>query len=695
MVLLIFSNLPLHAQAQDNAPAERNLQPSEEKTIAQIVQSLTRKEKTRLVVGGGWKSLFAGYHFPFTRGAKVPGAAGTTHALPQHGIPQIVLSDGPAGVRIRPTVRGSEEVHYATAFPGATLLACTWDTAAVARIGRAMGAEARDYGVDVLLAPGMNLMRNPLCGRNYEYYSEDPLLTGLTAAAMVRGIQSQGVGACVKHFAANNQETNRTHNNSVVEEQVLRDIYLRAFEIAIKQSQPWSVMASYNLVNGTHARHNRWLLTDVLRKEWRYEGVVMTDWGFFGNSPLRVAAGCDLMMPGDPTHWMKLSRALRRGKLSEETLDTAVTRVLQLIRKTHTYQSYSPSNAPDLKGHAQLTREIAAQGMVLLKNRSNTLPLSPCRIALYGANSYELIAGGVGSGYVDAPYRISLAEGLENANYTLQATIKADYEQYATRKSSRMKAGGFGFVQKYMGHGALKEMAVTAEYIHRNMTETDAAIICIGRQAGEGEDRELANDFQLTEDERMLIYNVCAEYHAVGKRVIVVLNVNGVIETESWKYLPDAILLAWCPGEEGGNSMADIISGKVNPSGALTMTWPIRYEDIPSAQNFPTECNDISRKETRYEEGYNVGYRYFQHHPEQVSYPFGFGLSYTSFEESEPIVSADGKEIRITVRNTGGVAGRHIVKYYDPEDFHHPLIGFGKTRLLAPEEQETVVIRSL
>ena len=303
--------------------------------IDEILSQLTVREKASLVVGAGYKSMLAG-QFGFK--VPVPGAAGMTRAVPRLGIPAIVLSDGPAGVRIEPKRKGSDATFFCTGFPIGSLLASTWNQELVKKVGAAIGNEALEYGIDVMLAPGMNIQRNPLCGRNFEYYSEDPLLSGTIAAAYVRGIQSQGVGACLKHFAVNNQETNRFWNDAQVADEVLREIYLRNFEIAVAQSKPWTVMASYNRLNGIHTQEDKWLLTDVLRTEWGFDGLVMTDWTGRRNTAAQIAAGCDLMEPGKRSQIRELVRKVRRGELSEQALDSCVCRVLDLIVKTPAFK---------------------------------------------------------------------------------------------------------------------------------------------------------------------------------------------------------------------------------------------------------------------------------------------------------------------------------------------------------------------
>ena len=661
------------------------------KNIDQVLQELTLKEKASLVVGAGYRSMLAGI-----LGSKVPvpGAAGMTRPIPRLGIPAIVLSDGPAGVRIEPRRKGSDASFYCTGFPIGSLLASTWNAELVERVGEAIGNEALEYGVDVMLAPGMNLQRNPLCGRNFEYFSEDPYLSGKTAAAYTRGIQSQGVGACLKHYAANNQETNRFWNDSRVPEDVLRKLYLRNFEIAVKESAPWTVMASYNRLNGVHTQQDSWLLTDVLRGEWGFQGLVMTDWTGRRDTAAQIEAGCDLMEPGKHSQIREIVRKVKKGELPEAALDTCVRRVLELIVKTPTFKGYRPSLQPDLEAHASVAREAAEEGIVLLENREGALPLAHgTTVALFGVGSYETLAGGTGSGHVHRPYVVSLDEGLRKEGFTVEESLAGSYTQYIGKNRPRGSS-----LSRMLGGPATPEMTIGREAIEAVSEGADIAVLTLSRQAGEGGDRHLEGDFLLTEGERQMLADISEAFHQKGKKVIVILNIGGVIETASWKHLPDAIVLAWQPGQEGGSALGRILSGTVNPSGRLPVTFPVDYFDLPSSRNFPYDFHGkdsfLSGKEkdadvrnigfTEYAEGLDVGYRYFQKEgTPEVSYPFGYGLSYTSFQESVPVFS-DGS-VTVTVTNTGAVPGKTVVQVYHPF-----LCAYGKTRLLQPGESQTL-----
>ncbi|HKE60744.1 MAG TPA: glycoside hydrolase family 3 C-terminal domain-containing protein [Pyrinomonadaceae bacterium] len=681
-------------------------------TVAEVVAAMTNEEKALLLVGMGMDLHIPGVEMVTAEDKKSPekvaGAAGRTHAIPRLGIPSITLSDGPAGVRIDPIRNGdTSKTYYATGFPIGTLLAASWDTSVANRVGLGIGKEAREYGVDVMLAPAMNIHRNPLGGRNFEYYSEDPLLSGMIAAAYVKGVQSNGVGTSIKHFAANNQEFNRMQSNSILSERALREIYLKGFEIAVKEGQPWTVMSSYNLINGTYASQSPELLTTLLRGEWGFKGFVMTDW-FGGNDPVaQLQAGNDMLMPGVPGQARDIVSAVENGKLSKEALDQDVTRVLNVILQSPTFKNYKYSNQPDLKAGSQIAREAASEGMVLLKNDGKALPLSTrTRIALLGISSYDLTAGGSGSGDVNKKYVVSLTEGLANQGLTFDDSLRTIYTQYVTdQKARRPKPQPFHLPQP------LTEMAVSLDQAQLLANETDVAVFTLGRNSGEFDDRAVENDFTLTSNEHTIIENVSSAFHAKGKKVVVVLNVGGPIETVSWRSLVDAILIAWQPGQEGGNAIADVLTGKVNPSGKLPMTFPSAYSDVPSAKTFPgkelpgkpsTTNNPFGGKpsEALYEEGIYIGYRYYNTFAVKPAYEFGYGLSYTDFSYKDLKLSSNRFQKSVTatvsVINSGKTAGKEVVELYlsaprqklsKPES---ELRAFAKTRLLQPGESQTL-----
>lgn len=652
-------------------------------SIDKIIAAMTLEEKAQLLVGGA-------HEFSIDKVGKsvdlVPWAAGTTVSIPRLGIPFTVETDGPAGVRIKPTRDGDNKTYYCTGFPVATLLASTWNLPMVSRVGQAMGNETLEYGCDVLLAPAINLHRNPLCGRNFEYYSEDPLLIGKTAAAMISGVQSQGVGTSLKHFAANNQETYRTENSSQVSQRALRELYLKGFEIAVKESQPWTIMSSYNKLNGVYTQEDLPLLTTLLRGEWGFKGIVMTDWTGKRNTVAQVHAWNDLMMWGLPEQYDEIVAAVKSGKLSIADVDRNVRCMLEFILKTPHFRHYAFSNTPDLKAHAAVAREAATDGIILLKNDAATLPLKDVNsVALFGVGSYRFLAGGTGSGEVNKAYTINMQQGLEAAGIDIPAEMKALYAD------------------------ADAEIAVSPAYARLRAAEAGAAVVTISRNAGEGADRHnTEGDFYLTKKEKAMLTNIADAFHAVGKKVIVVLNTGGVVETASWRDIPDAIVLAWQPGQEGGYAVADILTGKVCPSGRLPMTFPMDYTDIPSAKNFPADYTnapfDPKVKDigyTDYAEGIWVGYRYFSTFNKKVAYPFGFGLSYTTFDFKDAKIKTSGKQctVTVTVTNTGKVAGKQVSQLYATapkgsiEKPARELKAFAKTRTLQPGESQVLTLK--
>ena len=701
--------------------------------IDEVLKAMTLEEKAKLLVGGA-NNFFGTGAVVGGEADLVAGAAGTSPAIPRLGIPATVLTDGPAGVRIDPTRKGTDKTYYATAFPIGSCLASTWNTELVSKVGEAIGNETKEYRCDVILGPGMNLHRNPLCGRNFEYYSEDPLLTGKIAAAYINGVQSQGAGVSAKHFAVNSQETDRTAVDERVSQRAARELYLRGFEIAVRESDPWTIMASYNQVNGQYSMGNHDLLTKILRDDWGYKGIVMTDWigireGLETIS--EVHAGNDLMEPGQPAQVEEIIKGVKEGKLDIADVDRNVRRMLEYIVKTPSFHQYPASNAPDFKAHAAITRQSAAEGIVLLKN-NGVLPfrtegnLSPLTshhspliktVALFGENSYDFLSGGTGSGCVHPPYVVDMLQGLENAGIKSSATLTDIYRKYidyARIKFQAERHPAKWFQTEYMGQQKYPEISLSPIAIGKEVKAADAAIITIGRQAGEGIDRDIDTEFNLIPEERSLIVDVCNAFHAAGKPVIVIINSGSVIETASWSSYPDAILCAWQPGMEGGNSIADLLTGKVNPSGKLTMTWPIAATDHASTKNFPGNIDDYSfqmmvgkkmpipgHTYTDHEEDIYVGYRYFDTFNREVAYPFGFGLSYTTFEMSKPAVKAKGNsavEVSVTVKNTGAVAGKEVAQVYVTapkgrlEKPAQELKAFAKTRELQPGESQTLTM---
>jgi beta-glucosidase len=701
--------LTLHiAKAQEN-----NLPQLGKSPISEIVKAMTLEEKVSLLVGQGMyvpgMPLPGSPSQPSEAQKRMLGAAGTTNPIPRLGIPALVVCDGPAGIHAFNS--GKSRMYYATAWPTGTLLASSWDTSLLKKVGTALGGEAKEYGIDVLLGPGMNIHRNPLGARNFEYYSEDPIVTGFLASAMVDGIQSIGVGVSAKHFFANNQETNRNTVNAKISERAIREIYLKGWELMVKKSNPRTIMSSYNLVNGPYAAENYELLTTILRKEWGFKGFVMSDWFGGKNAVEMIRAGNNLLMPGTPQQKTAILEAVKSGKLDEKILDQNVIEMLGIILMSPIYKGYKYSDNPPLKENALIAREAAAESMVLLKNEGKTLPISrETKLAVFGNNALDLIAGGTGSGDVNKMYTVPLNDGLYRAGFSLHTDLYLAYSNYL--EEERRKKPKKSLMEELMSPTVpIPEMNVSIEDIQKAANAADKAIIAIGRNAGEGNDRKETDDYYLTEKEKNLIREVSSAFHAKNKKVVVVLNIGGVIDLTQWRDQADAILLAWQPGLEGGNAIADILSGKVNPSGKLATTFPASYQDDFSAKNFPgKEFKDrpvpgmfgakAYEAEVVYEEGVYVGYRYYNTFGIKPAYEFGYGLSYTDFsygnlKTSAPVMTSN-LQVSVTVTNSGSVAGKEVVQLYvsaPAKKLDKPaaeLKAFAKTRLLKPGESQEI-----
>ncbi len=689
------------------------------KNIDKVIKAMTLEEKAHLVVGAQMKdNAQAAGEVGFTRKI-IPGAAGTTYPIPRLGIPPIVLADGPAGLRIAPKRKGDSLTYYCTGFPVGILLASTWNDEIIYSVGAAIGQEVKEYGVDVLLAPGVNIVRNPLCGRNFEYYSEDPLLAGKTAVAMINGVESNGVGTSLKHLAVNNQEINRLANDSRLSMRALREIYLRNFEIAVKESQPWTIMTSYNYINGRHASEDPGLLEEILRKEWGFEGLVMTDWNAGYDAAAQIAAGNDLLMPGKYFQYEAIVEAVRSGKLAEADLDKCVRRLLELIVRTPRFQGYKFSNKPDMEAHAALTREVAAEGFILLKNESTALPLKERKVALFGSTSYNFIAGGAGSGNVNRPYVVDLREGLTGNGFTLYEPLDNLYKKHMEAEQKRLAPQ---IKHRKWYQYALRPTELQrphAAIIEAANSDAEVAIITIGRNSAEAFDRHIERDFLLCPDEEALLTAVSREFHKVGKKVIVVLNICSPMEVASWRDKADAILVCWMPGQEGGNSVADVMLGKVSPSGHLPVSFTINYDDVRSAANFPRNVPENGLNQSRfnmsdvgkiydvknidytnYEEDIYVGYRDYATRKVEVAYPFGFGLTYSQFEMSNMKVEEckEGYKVSCEVKNVGTFPAKQVVQLYSSElrpEVDRPTIelrGYKKSPLLKAGESTVVEI---
>ena len=642
---------------------------------------MSLEEKAKCVVG--WKREF----FPTTN----KGVCARTVPFPEYGIPTIALADGTSGLRL-----SRRESDRSTAFPANIALASSWDTALSREVGAAAGYETRGYNINVLLAPGMNIMRNPLCGRNFEYFSEDPVITGKMGAAYVAGVQSNGVATSVKHFSCNNQETNRSHVNTIVGERALREIYLRGFEICVKEASPWTVMTSYNDLNGVPMQENRRLISGILRDEWGFDGLCMTDWSISKhNTAAQLHAGNDLFMPGCDDQVEDIIKGVNDGSIDIEDLNRACRNVVKLAQRNY---FTTPGQAPDLSLGAAVSRKAACESAVLLENKG-MLPLPQGgSAAVFGVRSYDLIATGNGSAYVTCAHISQISEALKKAGTGIDAKLEDLYKKYVS-----FAAADFDYNEKAsiaVGRPLLPELEVSRKLIEAAAEHNDYALITLGRTSNEGEDRLLEGDYYLNDTEKKLIKDVCELFHAKGKKVAVVLNICGIIEMASWKDMPDAILNAWLPGQEGGAAVCDLLSGRKNPCGKLAVSIPVDYFDLPSAYDFPYDQPDHGRNRdyTEYKEGIYVGYRYFSTKGLEVSYPFGYGLSYTSFGYSALRVKSSGSKVSIsvTVTNSGSAAGKEAVGVYvsapagglDKPSWE--LKAFAKTSELQPGESEIV-----
>ena len=661
---------------------------------------------------------------------KFPGTAGSSFGVARLGIPETYCADSQQGLRMNAKRVWDHRDYYPTDFVASPTLASTWDREAAFKIGQGIGNEVREFGLDWILSPAMNLIRNPLCGRNHEYYSEDPYLSGTIAAGYVRGVQSEGTAACPKHFVANNQETNRNNNISQVSQRALREIYLKAFEIMVKESDPWTIMTSYNKLNGPYAVQNHELLTTIVRDEWGWKGMYVSDWNAGDDAVAAMLAGNDMLQPGQPKQYEAILAAAKSGKLPMEVLNANIKRILEYVVKTNSFKGYKYSNEPNLKAHAQVVREVGADGIVLLKN-NGILPLtshlslltSKLRVALFGCTSYDWISGGSGFGGTSVGhYTVSLVEGMRSVGYEVYKPLIAAYTQHLAAEEKRLFPDGrppFSLLPP----ARADEKQFTDDELSAAVNESDVAIISLGRKSGEAADRSEA-DFYLKEGEKQLIKAVSEAYHAKGKKVVVLLDICSPIDVASWQDQIDALVCTWQGGQESGFSVADVLSGRVNPSGKLPMTFQIKYGDAYADKNFPANVDDKTlgamfmwgydkdkapkeRKPeanidfTNYEEDIYVGYRYFDSFRKPVAYPFGYGLSYTTFAyENMSVTEADGiYTVKVDVKNTGDCAGRNVVELFvaapNSKKLNKPekeLRNYAKTRLLKTGESETITM---
>ena len=587
-----------------------------------------------------------------------------TRGMPEHGIPQIWLSDGPHGLR----KQAGESDHLglnpsvpATCFPTASAVANSWDAALGEEIGAALGEEAAAQEVSVVLGPGLNMKRNPLCGRSFEYFSEDPYLAGKLAAGYIRGIQSKGVAACPKHFAVNSQETRRMASDSIVDERTLREIYLTGFEIAVKEGHPRSIMSSYNLVNGTYANENKHLLMEILRGEWGFDGAVITDWGGSNDHALGVKNGSTLEMPapgGDSVR--ELLAAVESGKISESDIDARLSELLPLVFDTKAALDAAPREF-DTEAHHALARRAAEESLVLLKNEGALLPLAAgSKVAILGDFAKNPRYQGAGSSMVNSTQVDVLLDKLIDSELNV-----------------------IGYQQGFDRHG--KPDAALQKSACELATQADTVILCMGLDEiaeSEGLDR---SNLRLAQNQVDLLQAVAA----VNPKIVVVLYSGSVVETP-WLDNCQALLYAALGGQAGAGAVADALTGKVNPCGKLAETWPLAYADVPSAADFATR-----RKTVEYREGLYIGYRYFTTAEKAVRFPFGYGMSYTTFAYSD--MAADEQGVSLTVTNTGSVAGTEIVQLYVAKknsELFRPakeLKGFARVTL-APGEKQRITI---
>ncbi|GAA1839518.1 glycoside hydrolase family 3 C-terminal domain-containing protein [Agromyces salentinus] len=592
----------------------------------------------------------------------------TTKSIDRAGIPSILLTDGPHGVRLQRAESdhlGIGDSVPATCFPPAVALGSSFDPELLERVGTALGEEAQAEGVGVLLGPGINIKRSPLCGRNFEYLSEDPIVSGVLGSALVRGLQSQGVGASLKHFAANNQEADRMRVSADIDERPLREIYLRGFQRVVEDEQPWTVMCSYNRLNGVYTSEDPWLLATVLRDEWGFEGLVVSDWGAVNTRVDALVAGLDLEMPasGGRTE-AQLVAAVQDGSLEESVLDLGARRNVELVQKV--VANAKADAAYDADAHHALAREVAAASIVLLKNEGGVLPLAPdASVAVIGELARTPRYQGAGSSQIN-PTR------LDNALDEIRALAGADVP----------------FAPGYASDASVSE-ELTAEAV-AVASAASTVLLFLGvpaEQESEGFDRD---DLELPAGQTELLDAVLA----ANASVVVVLSNGGVVRLSGFADRVPAILEGWLLGQAGGGAVADVLYGVVNPSARLTETVPVRLADSPAFLDFPGEHGHV-----RYGEGLFVGYRWYDARDLEVTYPFGHGLSYTSFAYSDAAATADdsGLTVRVTVTNTGDRDGAEVVQVYTslagsavvraPRE----LKGFAKVALAAGESREVAV----
>ena len=637
-----------------------------ESTVKQVLSEMTLAEKISLIILQSAPNSMAG----------------KTAALERFGIPSVEFADGPAGLRLNTATVG---------YPSGTTLASTWNNMTVENLLKYLGDDCRDFGVEMILAPGMNIQKNILNGRNFEYFSEDPFLTGMMAASYTKGVQSTGVSVALKHYAANNQETDRMQVSVEITERALREIYLKGFDYAVNYSDPHSVMTSYNKIMGTYTGTHKGLV-DTLRNEFGFKGFVMTDWGTQINRADMILSGNDIYCGGSviaDAISSEITSALNSGKIKMSDLDACCEHLLSYIAKSNAMKNIPVTNTVSNKAEKlQAIRQAGAEGTVLLKNDNNTLPLPVSTVSLFGNASYRTLHSGFGAGYVQVSDVVNISEGLQNSGIVLNSVVTSMYANCGANSQSDADCNP---------ENDPYEIAVSATTARNAAKISDCAIFTISRITKETADHaNRAGDYYLNAKEREAIENLSSAFRARGKKLIVIINTGNPIEVASWAHLADAILYAGLSGEQIGNSVADVIRGNVTPSGKLTSTWPIKFADTPYAKYFPGDATLTAV----YNDDIYVGYRYYETFDVDVMYEFGYGLSYTTFDYSNFKIVKDGDNyvLSVDVTNTGKVKGSEVVQFYvtKPDGKNeHPvkeLVGYGKTSVLSPNGKQTITI---
>ncbi len=566
--------------------------------IKEIIQQMSTEEKIDFLVGKNmWQSK----------------------ELPQFGISSVFFSDGPHGLRTQKEIgslTGQQEALPATCFPTASLTSCSFERDLLKQMGQALGQEAKQYNVDVVLGPGCNIKRNPLGGRNFEYFSEDPVLAGQLAASYIEGLHHEKIGCSLKHFACNNQEYKRMNGDSIVDERALHEIYLKPFEIAVKQARPDTIMASYNKVNGIHASENQYLLTEVLRKQWGFDGVVITDWNALNDRVEAIKACCDLSMPGDHNYMKKeIRQALKDGSLKEEEIDVCVERLLRLVSKYQKHDEYHY----DVQAHQKLAQKIAEESIVLLKNEDDILPVKESEIALVGYLAEETRFQGAGSSKVNPTETSDIKDVLD-----------VPYFACCDRDGN--------------------VSAESLEQLKQFISDKEKVVVCVGlpdSYEAEGYDRP---DMSLPQGHMQMVETICQNH----QNIIVVIISGSVVELPFINQVKGCIYMGLA-GQQGAKAITNILTGKVNPSGKLSETWPVSYEDVASKDTF-------GKKQSEYWESIYVGYRYYEKKNIPVCFPFGYGLSYSRFTYSD--LKIENQKVTFNLTNDSEKAGKEVVQLY-------------------------------